>query len=267
MEKKKPNCITFIESPQVRMRREKNNSISTYLEKNAPWLEKRESSREAEYAATRQFIAQMVIKADATQSSKDQSVIRIFAEQFLQNEDHVLKMNYDPQKDMPEIAEICGDYISAIEEPEIPVSGLYEDENGKPISIKPRNFVAQFSFRSFCISMGQIIALRVAMGRYDGSEESILELIVIIAQTLASLASQAKIKFSDDEELMLKTIISETGAGRCSVEESQIIKQFTKKYTGNKTKIEISKIIDKFDDLQIISIENGFISLSEKLYF
>lgn len=153
MKSQKNNKITFIATPEVRLRRVKANSISAYLEKNASLLQKKESAREAEYAATRHFVSQMVIKSDFVYSEKNKSIIELFANKFAENEDHINKVGYDSVTAAFEISRICGDYISCVEHPEVPASGLYTDDQGNTVSIKPYNYIAQFSFRSFCQSL------------------------------------------------------------------------------------------------------------------
>lgn len=267
MDKKKINEIKFFDTPNVELKCLKSDSIAEYLQKHIFTLEQRAANSEKEYAATKKFASQIIIKSDSLDSKKSKAIVDTFANSFAGNTEHLSKMGYSEETSKTEISKICGSYISEVSYPEVPASRLFTDEKGNTISIKPHNYIAQFSFRSFCQTMGQAIALRISIGQYDGSEESILGLIVAVVETLLSLANQAAYRFEGNMADLLKTIIAATGAGRYYVSEDNIIKQFQDSGHTDASKADIIKLIDELDSLKVILIENGNITLREKIYF
>lgn len=263
MQNKKPPQITFVTTPDIRLTRRRSNSISAYLEKHASVLEKRELARENELAAAQRYASKMVIKSDQSVLENNSKALKAFAEKFLEIDKF---HSSDQDVYLQEISNICKDYISELEYPEVPVSGIFEDGKGNTLSMKPRNFIAQFSLRSFCHYIGQAITFRVALGRFDGSVESMLELISLSVQTAYSLLQQSTYTFSPEMAKLFKVIVTETGAARFAVAEENIIDAYKKSYSDVDDQ-QIYHMINELDSLKIISIDSGNISIREKLYF
>lgn len=240
------------------------STVAKYLEENRQLLQRRESARESEYAVAKSLAARVVIKSDMGPSPYYLAVAKKFAQELVKISS--LSEHWQSEEDgVEEILDICADYIVPTEEPEQPASAIYKDEEGKVISLKIQNFVANFSFRSFCVGLGKAIALKISIGSFEGNLDSILGLIVAVVETLVCLSNQSKYELSEDEVFFLRQLIIETSAGRFVVSEEQLINMLIQE--GKQDRDKYIELVNKFDAYKIISIDNGMISLKEKIYF
>lgn len=240
------------------------STVAKYLEENRQLLQKRETARESEYAIAKNLAARVVIKSDMDATPHYLAVAQKFAKELVKTSS--LADHWPEEKDgIEEILDICADYIIPTEKPEQPASAIFKDSDGNVISLKVQNFIANFSFRSFCTGLGKAIALKISIGSFEGTLDSILALIVAVVETLVYLSNQAKYELTAEEIFFLRQLIIETSAGRFSVNEDQLINALISE--GKEKKEKYLELVNKFDTYKIISLDDGMISLKEKIYF
>lgn len=236
-------------------KRTDTNDIVNFLKHHLETLNKIADERDKENDRAIEYASQIRIKGDNFASEQSNAIVEKFAEQFSSD---IAKQE--------EIKGICGDYVCDREHPEVPLFGLFPNDEGTLTSRKLYNYVAQFRFKSFCQQMYQLFALGESIGSYGNGEESILDLIVNVTQTICLLTEQITIGFSEEESLLIKTIIEVTHGGRYDATEEQIIEAYqNKKPEVSKPMIEAMNT--KFSTLKVISIDNCNIKLIERIYF
>lgn len=242
----------------------KEATIPQYLEANRSLLQRRESAREAEYAAAKSLISRVVIKAEDVPHTQSKTAINRFVHELYE---HSSAANHweDKIQAYTEISGICGDFITPIIEQDHPVQGIFKSSSGEEIRFSAHNYIAHFNFRSFCISLSKVIALKIKIASFEPTLDGILVLIIAVAETLALLVNAGIKTFSDDERVLLKQIIIETKSGKYDVDLEQLLTVLS----GDNTEMYkmYSGIVDKFLEYQLIDLEEGKLSLKDKVYF
>lgn len=242
----------------------KEATIPQYLEANRSLLQRRETAREAEYAATKNVISHVVIKSEDVPYTRSMAAINRFADELYTHSSAASHWESESQA-RTEISAICGDFITPVVEQDYPVRGIFKNKSGEEIRVSSYNYIAHFNFRSFCISLAKVIALKIKITSFEPTLDGILSLIVAVAETLISLVNSGIKTFNDQERMLLKQIIVETKSGRYDVDLEQLLTAISNKDPDMyKT---YSGIVDEFSECQLIELKEGRLSLKDKVYF
>ena len=242
----------------------KEATIPQYLEANRSLLQRRESAREAEYAAAKNLISRVVIKAEDVPHAQSKAAINRFVNELYTHSSAANHWESETQAHT-EISVICGDFITPIVEQDHPVQGIFKNASGEEIRFSAHNYIAHFNFRSFCVSLTKVIALKIKIASFEPTLDGVLSLIIAVAETLALLINAGIETFNEQERTLLKQIILETKSGRYDVDLEELLTVLSDKNPDvYKT---YSSIVDKFLEYQLIEVEEGKLSLKDKVYF
>lgn len=216
--------------------------------------------RSKEYEETLENVSTIRIKGNSLDSQNSNSAIDYLATKFAE-------IFPDKVAQQKSIKEICDRYTHESAQSETPVFGLFLDKKDNTVkSLKPHNYFAEFNFVNFCQDMYHLIATGGSLGAFGAGEENIFQLISNVIELICSLLGNSTVQFDKNESLLIQTIIDETYAGRYFVSEDVIREEYQKQQPDTPEE-KVTQMLDRFDELKVISIVSGNINLSEKLYF
>lgn len=242
----------------------KEATIPQYLEAHRNLLQQREGAREAEYTAAKNLISRVVIRGEDMSYAQNKTAINKFVYELYTHSSATNHWENEEQA-RTEISGICGDFITPIDEQDHPVQGIFKKASGEEIRFSTHNYIAYFNFRSFCVSLSKVIALKIKIASFEPTLDGILSLVIAVAETLALLVNAGIKTFSEQESTLLKWIILETKSGKYDVDVEKLLKGLANEDT--ELYMTYSSIVDKFLEYQLIDLEEGKLSLKDKVYF
>lgn len=132
-----------------------------------------------------------------------------------------------------------------------------KEKEGNQVSQKPRNIIANFSFKNLL----EIIVISFSVGE-SVININVIKLVLSLLSFIKKILKLSEIKLSETEAYVISFIAQ---INKKNISEDELIKYIQKNCNTNIESNDIHKSITNLDKLGVISLSNGRITLIETL--